>query len=438
MLYVFTKENYHIFFIFKIIINIFMNNTKYLSISEFTKLIKNNLESSYPSVFLKGEVSNLRPSSSGHYYFSLKDEFSSIKAVIFRNNLQVFNNPDIFRNLKDGKEVLVDGRMSVYERGGEYSVIVSRIMPLGAGELSVKFELLKQKLSGLGLFDPANKKPLPEFPTHIGIVTSPTGAALKDILNVLKRRFSSLKITVFPALVQGEGAKEEIAKAIKCANYHYENNTEYKTDVLIVARGGGSIEDLWAFNEETVAYAIHESGIPVITGIGHEIDFTIADFCADLRAPTPSAAAEIVVRNAEELANSINAFRLRIQASFDNYLEKIYYRLGNCRIDRLKILLKNIYENYLQDYSHVVDKFRSVFLVMINNKRQHFSMLVQKLNDISPLRTLLRGYSIAAKDDKIIKSYAEVKAGVMVSVLLSKGKLMTEVREIFDSNEIEI
>jgi exodeoxyribonuclease VII large subunit len=415
-----------------------MNDSKYLSVTEFTRIIKNNLEISYPFVFLRGEISNLRPSTSGHYYFSLKDETSSIKAVIFRNNLSILSNFDAGEGIKDGKEVLIEGRMSVYERGGEYSIIVSKIIPVGIGELAIKFEILKKKLDRLGLFDPAIKKPLPMYPNHIGIVTSPTGAALKDILNVLKRRFSSLKITVFPALVQGEQAKDDIAKAIKCANYHYENNTENKVDVLIVARGGGSIEDLWAFNEEVVAYAIYESKIPIITGIGHEIDYTIADFCADLRAPTPSAAAEIVVRNTEELINSISAYRLRIQTTFDNYLEKLFYRLDNCRLERLTLLLKKIYENNLQDFSHIEEKLKSVFDNIIKKQKQKFYMLLQKLNDISPLNTLSRGYSITLKNDAIVKSYNQVERGDDITILLAEGKLSAVINEKFENNNIEL
>ncbi len=312
-------------------------SSKYLSISEFTRILKDNIENSYPYVFLKGEISNFRPSSSGHIYFSLKDQFANIRAIIFKNSQSsIFNSSNGNKLvLKDGQEVLAEGRISLYERSGDYSIIIARIIPVGIGDLSIKFEMLKLKLQKEGLFDPAIKKELPKFPVHIGIVTSPTGAALKDILHVLNRRFASMRITIFPAQVQGENAKYEIVKAIDFADYHYTNNLEYKCDVLILARGGGSIEDLWPFNEEIVAYSIYKASIPIVTGIGHEIDFTIADFCADLRAPTPSAAAEIVVRNSEDLINNIASLKLRIEAAHNNYMEKISYRMDKFRISRL-------------------------------------------------------------------------------------------------------
>ncbi len=417
-----------------------MNNSKYLSISEFTKVLKDNLESSYPNVFLRGEISNFRPSSSGHWYFYLKDQYASIKAIIFKNlqnsvlsTLKAYN----ISIISDGQDVLVEGRISVYERNGEYSVIINKLIPVGIGELTIKFELLKEKLLKEGLFDQSIKKPLPKFPSHIGIITSPTAAALKDILNVLKRRFAPIKITIFPTSVQGENAKFEIAKAISFANYHYLNKTKYKVDILIIARGGGSIEDLWPFNEEIVAYAIYNASMPIITGIGHEIDFTIADFCADIRAPTPSAAAEIVVKNSEDLLNSISALNLRITASFNNLIEKYFLRFEQCKTKRLITLFEKKYFNNLQDFSYLSDKMKYNFKDYYSKLNQNFSFLVKRLENISPLKILSKGYSIVIdKNNNIIKNYHQVNEKDNLSVILSKGELSVDVKKIFDKSKL--
>ncbi len=415
-----------------------MNEKKYLSIYEFTKGIKENLESSYPIVYLRGEISNFRPSSTGHWYFYLKDQHASIKAIIFKNAqnsilsvLKTFNTPA----LSDGQDVLVEGKISLYERNGEYSIIINKLIPVGIGELTVKFELLKEKLLNEGLFDQSIKKPLPKYPSHIGIVTSPTAAALKDILNVLKRRFAPIKITVFPASVQGENAKHEITNAINFANYHYNNNTKYKVDVLIITRGGGSIEDLWPFNEEIVANAIYKASMPVITGIGHEIDFTIADFCSDLRAPTPSAAAEIVVKNTEDLINSISAFKLRLTASFNNFIEKFWLRYEQCKLQRLNLLFEKKYYNSLQDFSYLFDKIQNNFKDYYNNLNQKFLFLVKRLENISPLKILSKGYSIVLDNkNNIIKHYNQIKKDDDLSIILSKGELSVKINEIFENS----
>jgi len=413
---------------------IVMDDIKFLTVYEFTKIIKANIENSYPLVYLKGEISNFRPSSTGHWYFSLKDEFASIKAIIFKNQqYSIMNSLSINNdfNLKDGQEVIVEGRISLYERSGEYSIIISKIIPLGIGELSVKFELLKEKLLKKGYFDESIKKNIPKYPSHIGIVTSSTAAALKDILNVLTRRFANIKITVFPASVQGENAKNEIAKAIKFADYHYKKNDKYKVDTLIIARGGGSIEDLWPFNEEIVAEAIYKSDIPIITGIGHEIDFTIADFCADLRAPTPSAAAELVVQNSEDLINSITSCKLRIEGSFNYLLDKLYSRLESCNKNKLIKSFDRLLQNKLQDFSYLEDKLQAVFTDFYKNLKQKFYLLVQKINDLSPLNTLSRGYSIVLNNkNKIVKSFKQVKLDEEIKIILNTGELKALVNNI--------
>jgi exodeoxyribonuclease VII large subunit len=270
-------------------------------VSEVTSAIATILEGAFRDVWIEGEVSNFRPAQSGHLYFTLKDARAQIRCVCFRDQARSLK----FRP-EDGLQVTVRGSIGVYEPRGEYQVYVSHIEPVGAGALQLAFEQLKKKLQAEGLFDESRKKPLPVLPFCIGVVTSPTGAAIRDILRVLKRRFANARVQIFPVKVQGDGAAAEIAAAIK-----YFNRAKV-AEVLIVARGGGSIEDLWAFNEEPVARAIAASEIPVITGVGHETDFTIADFAADLRAPTPSAAAEIVVRSREEFDRHIAEAQRRL------------------------------------------------------------------------------------------------------------------------------
>lgn len=412
-----------------------MDNEKYLKISDFTKIIKENIETSYPIVFLRGEISNFRPASSGHWYFSIKDESASIKAIIFKNSqpsiLSLLTTANL-QTLSDGQEVLVEGRISLYERSGEYSIIINKLIPVGIGELAVKFELLKGKLSKEGLFDEEIKKELPKYPLKIGIVTSPTAAALKDILNVLNRRFASLKIKLFSAGVQGENAKYEITNAIKFADYHYRTGGEHKVDVLILARGGGSIEDLWPFNEEMVAYSIYNAAIPIITGIGHQIDYTIADFCADLRAPTPSAAAEIVVRSSEELLNNIAGLSLRMEGAFNNSLEKLWLRYDKCNKTRITSLFETVYQNNLQDFAYLEDKMQNNFREYYTNIKNNFSFLTKQLDNLSPLKTLARGYSVTIdKNRKIIKSSENVELGDNLSIILSKGELSVTVDEVF-------
>ena len=278
------------------------------------------------------------------------------------------------------------------------------------------------------MFDQSRKKTLPLYPVSVGIVTSPTGAALQDMLNVLNRRFSSLKITVFPTAVQGEEAKFEIVKAIEYASYHYRKNTNLKVDILIISRGGGSIEDLWAFNEEIVAKAISNCPIPTITGIGHEIDFTIADFVSDLRAPTPSAAAEIAVKNGSDLLNTIVSYKIRIEGSFNLIMEKYLNRYSLCTLDKLLFYFKRIYENALQDFSFIKEKNNNKIKEILELNEKKFHLLMQKLDNLSPLKILQRGYSLVLdKDNKTISDSASVNTGDILRIILNKGKLEAEV-----------
>jgi len=279
-----------------------MNNNKYLTVSAITQYLKHKFDSDehLKTVFIKGEVSNFKSHSTGHLYFSIKDETSKINAIMFSSSAK-----KITFKPADGVKVLVVGRISVYEATGNYQIYVDEMLEDGVGNLYLTFEKLKEQLSKEGLFDEKYKKPIPRIPKRVGVVTAPTGAAIKDILSTIKRRFPVCEVILFPSLVQGDSAKDDIVKNIKLAE-------NYELDLLIVGRGGGSIEDLWAFNEEVVARAIFNSSIPIISAVGHEVDFTIADFVADLRAPTPTGAAEMAVPNIVDLVKYLNNLNIRL------------------------------------------------------------------------------------------------------------------------------
>ncbi len=291
-------------------------NEPMFTVSELNREIRENLEGRFSDVWIEGEISNYRPHSSGHHYFTLKDARAQLSCVMFRGQASSLPMP-----LRDGLQVQARGEISVYEARGQYQLIARWIQPRGFGELQARFEALKRKLEAEGLFDPATKQRLPKFPRTIALVTSPTGAAIRDILNVLERRAPWLRILVWPVRVQGEGAAREIATALTHLSGAGTDGTLPAIDAVIVGRGGGSIEDLWSFNEEIVARAIHACPIPVISAVGHEIDFTIADFVADLRAPTPSAAAELVAPDGAELKRSLDSSRERLHRHVDRALE---------------------------------------------------------------------------------------------------------------------
>src|ERR671924_1876239 len=275
-----------------------------LTVSEVSERIKIVLEDTFFDIWVEGEISNLRTPSSGHAYLTLKDEHSQIRAVLFKMQRRYLRFDP-----KDGMLVIVRGRISLYEPRGEYQLVIDYLEPKGIGALQIAFEQLKTRLAQAGLFDPARKRPLPVLPRGIGIVTSPTGAVIRDMLQILRRRFANLHVCIYPVRVQGDGAAEEIARAIEALN------GDLGIEVIILARGGGSLEDLWAFNEESVARAIYQSRMPVISAVGHEIDFTIADFVADVRAPTPSAAAELVVAAKEEFCTRIDRLVDRLRTA---------------------------------------------------------------------------------------------------------------------------
>lgn len=344
-----------------------------LTVSRLTRAIKTNLERAFPTVWVEGELSNVRLPRSGHYYFVLKDQRAQIKAVMFHNRNRLLK----FRP-EDGQKVIVSGQVTVYEARGDYQIIVSFMEPKGTGALQLAFEQLKLKLKNEGLFAQDNKKPLPLFPAKIGVVTSSTGAAIHDILNVLRRRFENVSILIFPSKVQGKEAAAEIVEGIRLLN----DITD--VDVLIVGRGGGSIEDLWPFNEEIVARAIYSSKKPIISAVGHETDFTIADFVADVRAPTPSAAAELVVKDRDDLRNRLKSYAIRISRQLQQSIQVNDNRLKS-------IMSRTIYkepEHFFQEWQFKLDDKQSYlnnFGTSIIEKRQNYlALLNSRLSASNP------------------------------------------------------
>ena len=409
-------------------------NNEYLTVTQLTRYIKYKLDNdtNLREVYLKGEISNFKAHTRGHFYFTIKDEGSRINAVMFASSAsKVKFTPE------DGMKILVSGRISVYEATGGYQIYVNEMMEDGVGNLYVAFEQLKKKLASEGLFDEARKKRIPKIPERVGVITAPTGAAIRDIISTINRRFPLTEVILFPSLVQGEGAKEDIVRQINRAR-------DYNLDVLIVGRGGGSIEDLWAFNEEIVARAIFECPIPIISAVGHEIDFTIADFVADLRAPTPTGAAEIAVPNKTDVINYINQLSLRSRKAVGTILElkkkkldsiKGHYILNNpldlysAKIQKLDYLTESLVKNY----KNIIDKekiklnnikTRPLFsnpLVILDKTKQKYTLLLGKLDALSPLKTLERGYGIIKLDDKAITSIEDLKKDDLINIELKDG-----------------
>ena len=416
---------------------------KYLSVSAITRYLKAKLDvdENLQRVFLRGEISNFKAHTTGHFYFSLKDETSKINAIMFRSNAsKVLFKP------ADGMKVLVSGRVSIYEAMGSYQIYVDEMLEDGVGNLYVAFEQLKKKLQSEGLFDASHKKKIPKIPKRVGIITASTGAAIRDIMTTIKRRFPICETILFPTLVQGENAKDDIVRNIERAQ-------GYDLDVLIVGRGGGSIEDLWPFNEEVVARAIYNSKIPVISAVGHEVDFTIADFVADLRAPTPTAAAELAVPNISDLKAHINQLSIRLNESI--YKKVNYLKLY---LDSVKnsFVIKNpqiMFENKKQSLVLMNDKLNNLMLgkvdkmknelekikksyVLVNprllykDKVIEVKMIIDKLNLLNPLNILARGYSITYLNDKALKSIKGINKDDILNIKLNDGSLKAQVLEV--------
>lgn len=427
------------------------------SVSDINAAIKDSLEGQFGRLWLRGEISNFKPHTSGHFYFSLKDESAQISAVMFKG----LNSKLKFRP-ENGMEVLVRGKITVYEPRGNYQIFCETMEPAGVGALQKAFEQLKAKLQAEGLFDAARKRKIPTLPKHIGLVTSPTGAALQDMLNVLRRRYRAARITIVPAMVQGDTAPVSIVKAIELINQVKD------VDVLIVGRGGGSMEDLWAFNDERVARAIAASRIPIISAVGHEVDFTIADFVADMRAPTPSAAAELVAKSVSEMLEQIASFQTRLLQAQKTYLRHVLEKVNaltkqlvdpqrklqdlQLRCDELTIRLENAVYRYIEDRKLNVQlalKKLGSPREMLYRLQRRFQVAVvrlegavQKLNEkrwarlkecagrldaMSPLRVVERGYSIVQVKNIIIKNVAQVEVGDKLNIRLAEGELQAEV-----------
>lgn len=391
---------------------------KIYSVSEITRDIRLLLEDSFSSVWIEGEVSNFSMHTSGHCYFSLKDAESILACVLFKNSAY-----KVKFKIEDGMSLICFGRISVYNKRGQYQFYVEKIEPKGVGSLQLAFTQLKEKLTREGLFDERHKKPIPLLPERIGIITSPTGAAIRDILHILARRFPNMHIILYPVKVQGEGAAEEITQAIEVFN-RLKN-----VDVIIAGRGGGSLEDIWAFNEEMVARAIYKSGIPIISAVGHEVDYTIADFVADLRAPTPSAAAELVVHKKEDFIQDI-----------DNFMQRLKAALGS-RVDMLKKHLDGIMQRYafkqprflIEQYQQRIDEHTKILsqslLHFVEIKKEKVATATGRLEALNPTAILSRGYSItyAHPEAKIIKDASRVKKGQKIKTRLARGEIISEV-----------
>lgn len=394
---------------------------KIYTVSDLTAEIRAILEDSFSGIWVEGELSNFHRHSSGHMYFSLKDGDSQIRAVMFRTqNRQLRFQP------ADGLAVLMYGTLSVYERRGEYQCVAEYMEPKGVGALQLAFEQLKEKLRAEGLFDDARKRPIPLLPRRIGVITSPTGAAIRDILHVLRRRFAGVDVLIYPVAVQGDQAAPQIVEALG------ELNRRGGLDVLILARGGGSIEDLQAFNDETVARAIAESTIPVISAVGHEVDYTIADFVADLRAPTPSAAAELVIAKQAELTQRLDDLQARMTGVIRSRLHGLRMRMGG--LDRHVRLLNPVERVRIQRrrLTELVKSLTGWTDRRVTVLRSELKVAAGKLDSLSPLAILSRGYSICLRlpEQEIVKDSSTVDPGDLVEVRLHRGRLRCGVQEI--------
>jgi len=434
-----------------------------LTVSELTQEIKDILENRFPDLWVEGEISNLRVPPSGHIYFTLKDQSSQIRAVFFRMQARSLRFVP-----EDGLQIVCRGRVSLYEKRGEYQFILESMEPKGVGALQLAFLQLKEKLEKEGLFDPAHKKPMPMVPQKIGIVTSPTGAVIRDMVQILGRRFENLHLLLYPVRVQGEGASDEIAEAVRYLNQRSD------VDVIILGRGGGSLEDLWAFNEEAVARAIYDSKIPIISAVGHETDYTVADFVADLRAPTPSAAAELAVRDKREIKNSLRYLSGRLENEVvqicqgyrthlshlvrvfrepEKQIEEYLFRMDDL-VNRLRLLTSWTLNRKRQKHVHLgenlllrnpIERLKNLRLCVSENgkqmtrsfkhaielRRQRVGGILGKLDSLSPLSILRRGYSITRHlpSLQIVREAARVKPGDKVEVKLFRGTLLCGVEK---------
>ena len=389
-----------------------------ISVTDLNKYIKNKIaDDEYLSnILIKGEISNFKHHYTGHLYFTLKDENSLIKCIMFKSYAQKLKFEP-----RDGMKVYILGSVSVFERDGVYQIYAKVMEEDGLGDLYTKYQKLKEELEKKGLFDQSHKQKIPMMPKVIGVLTSQTGSVIRDIINVSTRRNPNVYIRLLPVPVQGEGAAEKIAEEIE-----YMNKNQL-ADVIILARGGGSLEDLWPFNEEIVAYSIYESKIPIISAVGHETDFSISDFVADLRAPTPSAAAELAVPDIYEVKQKINTYQNRLKMALTKKLEIMKLRYEKCMSSSVfREPTRRIQENYIKIDSYVKQLENVINKIKEKNKNKYIE-LVSKLDTLSPLKTLTRGYSIIEKDAKIVKSVADLQTEDEVSIRLKDGEKQAKI-----------
>ena len=390
-----------------------------ITVSDLNQYIKNKIaEDEYlNNILIKGEISNFKNHYTGHMYFTLKDEKSLIKCIMFKSYAQKLNFMP-----KDGMKVILIGSVSVFERDGVYQIYVKVMEEDGLGDLYTKYQELKNRLEEQGLFDEEHKMTIPLMPKTIGVLTSQTGSVIRDIINVSTRRNPNVAIRLLPVPVQGEGAAEKIAEGIE-----YMNRNRL-ADVLILARGGGSLEDLWPFNEEIVAHSIYHSEIPIISAVGHETDFTIADFVADLRAPTPSAAAELAVPDVYEVSQKISSYQNRLRMALLKKVEVMKLRYQKCISSFVfKEPTRRIQESYIR-IDHQVKQLENLMRTKQEQEKNRYGKLVAKLDAYSPLKTLARGYSITQKEGKIIKKKTELKKGDRVELKFSDGEIQAEIQ----------
>ena len=440
-----------------------MNYSNFLTVRELTVLIKYNLENDirFKNILVKGEISNLKIHPSGHWYFTLKDKFSRISAVMFSSYAK-----NIKIRITEGMQVILTGSIGVYENGGSYQLYVNNIQPDGIGTLYLQFEELKRNLEKEGLFDPKYKKSLPKYPMRIGVISASSGAAIHDIFTTITRRWPISERILIPASVQGLSAAPTIVNALKLAD-------TLNFDVIILARGGGSLEDLWPFNEEIVARAIFEMKTPVVSGVGHEVDFTISDFVSDKRAPTPTGAAEMVTPDINEIRLQVNNLKSRILNNFnsilkynkqnlnniktknifinpeflyvnssiilDNYKNKLitnYHKLANnlknknlVYLNKMNLLINNKISSYNYIYNYN-EKLNLLFNKIYNQNLNNFKVNISKLDSLSPLKVMSRGYSLVTKENEIIKSINEIKKNDELELKLVDGKILTKVIDV--------
>ncbi len=397
------------------------DNTAPFSVSDLNEYIKTIFENNrtLSSVTVRGEISNFVNHRSGHLYFSLKDPDGQIRAVMFRSRAQTLRFMP-----ESGMKVIVHGSVTVYPRDGSYQLYVSSMQPDGIGALYLAYEQMKARLAEEGLFDEEHKKPIPEFPRRIGVVTSPTGAAVRDIINVTGRRYSNAEVFLYPALVQGEGAEESLVKALDYLD------RSGLCDVIIIGRGGGSIEDLWAFNSEKLARRIFDARVPIISAVGHETDFTICDFVADLRAPTPSAAAELAVPDKRELMMRLDSYDERLALALVRKVDRSRERLEHLKTMLDTFSIDNLIKMRRDSLSRLYEKANLLVKSRLDRSRERLSISAGKTDALSPLSILSRGYAIAEIGGRVVKSTSDVNLDDSIQLILPDGEIGARVTDI--------